>query len=99
IGGAGYDRFEFNIETDGIEFTSLGTDTIADFSEGDVLDVYGWGLGTLDASYSLQGNDSLILLEAGTAHQSTILLEGYHITQNDWNLYGETLSVNWSDAI
>ncbi|MFW8595554.1 calcium-binding protein, partial [Cribrihabitans neustonicus] len=92
-GGAGADRFDFGIQSDGFEFRSFGADTIIDFSEGDMLEVNGWGLGSMDASFSLQGSDTLILIEQGTSHEATILLSNYHLSADGWNLSGEYLTV------
>ncbi|WP_417668278.1 hypothetical protein [Roseibium sp.] len=96
-GGAGMDRFEFNFVADGIEDTSFGADTITDFSAGDILQVHGVGATELNPSFSVVGSDTLILVGAGTDHESSILLQNYQLDENDWFVGGNTLTIVGTD--
>ena len=79
-GGAGADRFEAYIEFDGVDYVGFGHDVITDFESGDTLDIWGWGTGGLDVSASYTATDTLLTFGAGTAWESSILLENHIAT-------------------
>jgi len=91
--GAGLDRFEVIFTDTGSGYESTGADVISDFGGGDMLEFVGVGMGSLDAMFTLQGNNTLIELETGTIHASTITIENYHVNANDWIISGENLMI------
>ena len=92
-GGAGVDRFEFNFIDSGSGYESVGINTISDFGDGDVLEVFGVGLGGLDVIVTIQGDDTLIELEPEASHASTITVEDYHVDVDDWIVSGDNLII------
>ena len=92
-GGTGADHFHFEIYTDGSDTFDFGSDVVTDFEVGDMLEIMGWGLGSLSVSVTHVGTNSLITAEAGTSHESSILLEDVLVSPTDWSLSGETFTL------
>lgn len=93
-GGEGADHFEFVLSTDGTAFTAFGSDIVTDFSLGDVIRVGTWGERRLDVRFVTQGEDTLVLLDPGMAHESAILIKDYHIAEHEWSLTPEALYIS-----
>ena len=89
-GGTGADHFQFEIYTDGSDTFDFGSDLVTDLEVGDTLEIMGWGLGSLSVSVTQIGTDTLITAEAGTGHESSILLQDVLVSTRDWSLSGET---------
>ncbi|MEL0438893.1 calcium-binding protein, partial [Phycobacter sp. K97] len=89
-GGAGADHFQFEIYSNGSDTFDFGSDVVTDFEVGDMLEIMGWGLGSLSVSVTQIGTDTLITAEAGTSHESSILLQDVLVSPGDWSLSGET---------
>jgi len=83
-GGEGLDRFELRIEEVWDEFGNVshagfGQDVITDFSDGDMLEIMGWGTGGLNLSVSWTDTDTILTAGTGTDWQSSVVLEAHFV--------------------
>jgi Ca2+-binding RTX toxin-like protein len=82
-GGEGFDQFVFYFDESMDEFgnpvfESFGHDTITDFGDGDLLDIWGgYGMGGLNTQVSWTQTSTIITVGAGTAWESSVELENY----------------------
>ncbi|MBT8153768.1 hypothetical protein KMP13_07640 [Epibacterium ulvae] len=72
-GGAGNDNFYLEFSSD----FSAGNDVVTDFSAGDFLYFFNFGGAPVSFDVTYDGNDTLLVLAAGTPGQSTLRLVNY----------------------
>ena len=91
-GGEGEDDFNITMNWDGSTYIGFGHDVITDFGVGDHVSVslFGGVPVSLDARY--EGNDTLLIFGAGTAYESTLLLQGYVVPESHLALNGEIIT-------
>ncbi len=92
-GGSGDDHFQFDLYSNGVDTFDFGSDVVTDFEIGDTLEIKGWGLGDLSVSVTQSGADTLITAEAGTSHESSVLLEDVLVSPGEWDLSGDTFTL------
>ncbi|MDE4125290.1 MULTISPECIES: beta strand repeat-containing protein [Phaeobacter] len=92
-GGSGADHFQFDLYSNGVDTFDFGSDVVTDFEVGDTLEIKGWGLGDLSVSVTQSGADTLLTAEAGTSHESSVLLEDVLVSPGEWDLSGDTFTL------